>query len=196
MTHRVFLAGASGVIGIRVLPLLVQAGHTVAAMTRREAMTAALRALGGEPVVCDVYDAERLTAAVVAFAPDVMMHQLTDLPDDASRVLEFAQATSRIRREGTRNLVAAARAVGARRFLAQSVAWTLPAEGSAAQQDLERMVLQAGGVVLRYGRLYGPGTYYEAETPEPPRIHVDQAARRTVELLEAASGVFTIAQDD
>src|SRR5215471_4661716 len=78
---RVFLAGASGVIGIRVLPLLVSEGHIVAAMTRSAGKADELLALGGEPVVCDVFDLDALEAAVAAFAPEAVMHQLTDLPD-------------------------------------------------------------------------------------------------------------------
>src|ERR1044071_2446743 len=123
--QKIFVAGATGVIGIRLVPLLVQAGHRVAAMTRSAGKADVLAALGAEAVVCDVYDAVRLTASVVAFGPDVVIHELTDLPDDVQRLREHAQANARIRREGTRNLLAAARAAGATRFLAQSVAWDL-----------------------------------------------------------------------
>ncbi|HMA48024.1 MAG TPA: NAD(P)H-binding protein, partial [Frankiaceae bacterium] len=156
---RIFVAGATGVIGGRLVPLLVAAGHTVAGMTRTAAKADSLRTLGAEPVVCDVYDLEALTEAVVSF-PTAVLHELTDLPDDPRLIPRFADATSRIRREGTRNLLAAARAASARRFLAQSVAWSLPDEGAAATRDLEAAVLEAGGVVLRYGQLYGEGTYY------------------------------------
>jgi hypothetical protein len=92
-----------------------------------------------------------------------------------------------MRRQGTWNLLAAATATGAH-FLAQSIAWQLPADASAAVRQLERLVLGANGVVLRYGRIYGPGTYYENEKPKPPRVHVNEAARRTVPALDAASG--------
>ncbi|MDQ3893042.1 MAG: NAD(P)H-binding protein, partial [Actinomycetota bacterium] len=158
---RIFLAGASGVIGIRLVPLLVDAGHAVAGMTRTPAKAQMLRSLGAEPVVCDVYDAAAVADAVVAFGPDVVMHQLTDLPDDVRLIRDRAADDARIRREGTRNLLAAARAAAATRFLAQSVAWELPGDGSTATADLERAVLDGGGVVLRYGRFYGSGTYYE-----------------------------------
>jgi nucleoside-diphosphate-sugar epimerase len=191
---RIFVAGASGVIGMRLVPGLLAAGHVVAGMTRTPSKAAILRALGAEPIVCDAFDAEALRAVVVAFAPDAVVHQLTDLPDDAGLIPGHAAANARMRREGTRNLLAAARAASVDRFLAQSVAWELSGDGGAAKQELERLVLDAGGVVLRYGRLYGPGTYYEAELPEPPRIHVDEAARRTVDALEAPSGVLEIVE--
>ena len=193
--HRIFLAGGSGVIGRGLIPLLVAAGHRVAAMTRADDKAEPLRALGAEPVVCDVYDAGRLAGVVAAFAPDVVVHELTDLPDDVRLVRDAAAANARIRREGTRNLIAAARAAGARRFLAQSVAWEIPGDGGQATRELERAVLEYDGVVLRYGRLYGPGTYYETTLPDPPRIHIDAAARRTVTLLDAPRGIVTIAED-
>jgi nucleoside-diphosphate-sugar epimerase len=191
---RIFLAGATGVIGLRLLPLLVAEGHQVAGMTRSQEKATAIRALGAEPVVCDVFDAARLEAAVVSFRPDAVLHELTDLPDDEALVPGFRAANARIRREGTRNLLAASEAAGPGRFLAQSTAWTIPGDGGVAKQELERSVLLAGGVVLRYGRLYGPGTYYEGEPPPPPRIHADEAARRTVESLDAPSGVLEIVE--
>ena len=116
---------------------------------------------------------------------------LTDLPDDSGTAGGRA-ANARMRREGTRNLLAAARAAGARRVLAQSVAWELEGDGAAAKAELERMTLDAGGVVLRYGRFYGPGTYYPDARPPPPRIHVDEAARRTVALLDSPSGIVEV----
>jgi nucleoside-diphosphate-sugar epimerase len=189
---RIFVAGATGVIGIRLLPLLVAAGHRVMGMTRTVTNASRLAELGAEPLVCDVYDAEALTAAVVAFAPQIVVHELTDLPDEERLLSAHAAGNARMRRDGTRNLVAAARAAGSSRFLAQSVAWDLAGESAAAKADLEAQVLAVGGVVLRYGQLYGPGTYYENELPEAPRIHVDEAARRTVEALAAPPGIVTI----
>ena len=189
---RVFLAGASGVIGVRLVPLLVRAGHDVAGMTRTPAKADTLRGLGADPVVCDVYDADGLLHEVVSFAPELVLHELTDLPDDEASIAG-SSANARIRREGTRNLLAAAKAAGASRFIAQSVAWQLSGDAGAAVSELERLVLAADGVVLRYGRLYGPGTYYEGEKPEPPRVHVDEAARRTVVALDAASGIIEVA---
>jgi nucleoside-diphosphate-sugar epimerase len=189
---RVFVAGASGVIGIRLLPLLGQEGHEVAGMTRSPEKVEQLRRLGSLPIVCDVFDRAALRDVVVAFAPDVVLSELSDLPDDPAERATFAEANARMRREGTRNLLDAADAANAPRFLSQSVAWELPAERGAAVAELERMVLEAGGLVLRYGRLYGPGTFYETELPEPPRVHVDVAAARTAGLLDAESGVLTI----
>lgn len=185
---RIFVAGATGVIGVRLLPLLVDRGHQVAGMTRTYARLETIRTLGAEPVLCDVFDTDALRQEVVAFGPDVLIDQLTDLPDEASRIKEFAAANNRIRRDGIRHLLDAARAAGVSRVLSQSVAWPLGGEGQAASEEHERLVLEAGGVVLRYGQLYGPGTYYEHALPSAPRVHVDEAARRTVEALNAAPG--------
>lgn len=122
------------------------------------------------------------------------MHQLTDLPDQLDRIPEFAERNNRIRTEGTRNLLAAAREAGARRFLAQSIAWNPPAGGEAVAEH-ERLVLEADGVVLRYGAFYGPGTYSGSDrVPPPPRIHVDEAARQTVQLLEAPAGIYDVTE--
>jgi nucleoside-diphosphate-sugar epimerase len=186
---RIFVAGATGAIGIPLVRLLVQAGHTVAGMTRSEAKAGRLRELGAEPVVCDVFDAAALEQAVVAFRPDAVIHELTDLPDDQARLAEAAAANQRIREEGTRNLIAAARAAGASRLLAQSIAF---ASAGASVEGHERAVLDAGGVVLRYGRFYGPGTYHPYDRAPAPAVHVEEAARRTVEALDAPTGVLEI----
>jgi putative NAD(P)-binding protein len=188
---RIFLAGATGVLGIRLLPLLIDAGHVVAGMTRSSDKVAAIRAQGGEPVVCDVFDEALLVEAVKSFDPDAVVDQLTDLPDRRDELVTHAAKNDRIRTEGTRNLVAAAKAAGANRFLAQSIAWR-PEERARAVDLHEHQVLEIGGVVVRYGRLYGPGTYYERELPSPPRVHVDTAARATPPLLYEASGIVTI----
>jgi uncharacterized protein YbjT (DUF2867 family) len=174
--------------------LLIAAGHEVAGMTRSPEKAAAISALGATAVVCDVFDAEALTAAVVEFRPDVVLHELTDLPDDAARIAEFGAANARIRREGTSNLLAAANAAGASRFLAQSIAWEIPGEAGLATTDLEGAVLAAGGVVLRYGQFYGPGTYHEADVPDAPRIEIDEAAARTVAALDATTGIVVITE--
>ncbi len=193
---KVFLAGATGVIGLRLLRLLVAGAHQVAGMTRSPQKADTIRALGAEPVICDVFDAAGLEDAVVSFRPDAVLDELTDLPDDAASIHELREANVRIRREGTRNLLAAARAAGADKFLAESVAWRPSGDAGAAVEELERLVLAAGGVVLRYGRLYGPGTYYEEAPPPPPRVHVDEAAKRTVEALGAPSGVLEIVEPE
>ena len=189
---RVFLAGATGVIGIRLLPLLREQGHVVAGMSRSAGKSSTLRSLGAEPVVCDVFDAAALEDAVTTFAPEAVLHQLTDLPDRVEDTAETAARNDRMRSEGTRNLIAAARAAGAIRFLAQSIAWRPPRPGDVVEQH-EQQVLAIGGVIVRYGRLYGSGTYYETEPPPHPRIHVDEAARATLPLLDLCSAVVTIA---
>ncbi len=191
---RIFLAGASGVIGVRLLPLLVAAGHEVAGMTRSPAKLDALQALGAEPVLCDVYDADALRTAVVRFRPETVIHQLTDLPDDAAKLPESGARNDRIRSEGTRNLLAAAAAAESQQILAQSIAWRPPGDRGLAIREFENSVLNVGGVVIRYGQLYGPGTYYETEKPSPPRVQIDEAARRTVPILAAPSGIVDVVE--
>jgi len=128
---------------------------------------------------------------VQGHAPDAVVHQLTDLPDHQEELDEYHERNDRIRVEGTRNLVAAARAAEAKHFLAQSIAWRPAGRGQIVDEH-ERLVLETGGVVVRYGQLYGPGTYYETELPPEPRVHVDEAARSTVPLLTAPSSVVEI----
>ncbi len=193
---KVFLAGAGGTLGSRLTPLLVAAGHSVVGLTRSAERTEALAALGAEPVVCNVFDAAALANAVAVAAPDLVMHQLTDLPDLVADLDSVAgAANARIRREGTRNLLAAAAAAGVTRIFAQSVAWSLDGDGAQAVADLERMVTQAGGVVLRYGRFYGPATYYPKSLPDAPRVHIDTAAALTVAALGTNSQLLTIVDD-
>jgi uncharacterized protein YbjT (DUF2867 family) len=192
---RIFLAGATGVLGRRLVPRLVADGHQVTGMTRSPDKVELLAALGAEPVVVDVFDADALAAAVVEARPDVVLHELTDLPDDAAQIRARPGANARMRREGTRNLIAAARAAGADRFLAQSVAWELQGDGAAAVTDLEQQTLAIGGVVLRYGQFYGEGTYHPTP-PDPPRVAVEVAAVKTVAALDAPSGVVTIVDDE
>jgi nucleoside-diphosphate-sugar epimerase len=195
-TVRIFVAGASGVIGARLVPLLVAEGHVVAGMTRSAGKASLLAGLGAEPVVADVFDAHAFTQAVLSFAPEVVFHQLTDLPDTAGEIAAFSGRNDRMRSEGTRNLLAAAAAARAARVIAQSISWELP---SAARRAVtaahERAVLEAGGVVIRYGQLYGPGTYYPGAPPGPPRIHVDDAARQSLPALTAPPGVTLVADD-
>jgi uncharacterized protein YbjT (DUF2867 family) len=191
---RIFLAGASGVIGVRLVALLTELGHQVAGMTRSPGKADRLRELGAEPVVCDVYDRDALIDAVTRFRPDLVMHQLTDLPDQIEQLASFRERNNRVRTEGTRNLLDASQAAGMDRFIAQSIAWRPPGASETVEEH-ERMVLAAGGLVLEYGVFYGPGTFGGDKVPKPPRIHVDEAARRTVELLEAPSGVLVVAEE-
>jgi NAD(P)H-binding len=188
---RIFLAGASGVLGRRLLPLLRDGGHVVAGMTRSPGKAADLEMLGAEPIVCDVYDRDALSESVVGFKPDAVIDELTDLPDRFDQLGEHAERNDRMRSEGTGNLIAAAQAAGAARFVAQSIAWRPPGRGQAVDL-LEQQVLEIGGVVARYGRLYGPDTFYEHELPPHPRIHVDAAAAATPRLLDEPSGIVTI----
>lgn len=203
---RVFVAGATGVIGRRLLPALRTAGHQPIAMTRSPEKAAALSAQGIEAVVCDAYDADGLTRAVADARPDQIVHALTDLPEDINmrRFERDVQSTGRLRREGTRNLIAAARAAGVRRVVAESIAFIYAPEGdwvkdedaplaistlpSAAEPiaDLERQVLEAGGIVLRYGQLYGPGTGFAKNGAWAANLR-----RRRQPIVGAGSGMFS-----
>jgi nucleoside-diphosphate-sugar epimerase len=217
---RIFLAGAAGVIGRRLTPLLVLMGHDVIGTARSAEKAGQIEAMSGHPVVVDVFDADALTAAVIAARPEVVIHQLTDLSsapgtpghEDALR------RNARLRIEGTRNLMAAARAAGAKRVIAQSIAFVYaPGDGARHETDpldtaaegvrattvqgviaLEEAVLRApniAGIVLRYGYLYGPGTWNER--PRPPSLHVDAAAHTALlALTRGAPGIYNIANDD
>jgi nucleoside-diphosphate-sugar epimerase len=214
---RIFLAGATGAIGKRMVPLLRKAGHHVVGTTRSSAKSEALRATGIEAVVVDVFDAAALSRAVAGARPDIVMHQLTDLPPglDAARMAEAGPRNARVRREGTENLVRAALASGARRLIAQSIAWMyaprpqpyteadpldIEAQGARAitvggVAALERLTLASPleGVVLRYGHLYGPGT--GADRAEAPSLHVDAAAVAALLAIEKAHpGIYNIAE--
>src|SRR5581483_1792627 len=125
MAYRIFVAGASGAVGRRLIPLLRDAGHQVLGTTRTEDKVALLRELGAEAVVINVFDAAALSRAVVASRPDVIIHQLTDLPKDLDpgQMQEAIVRNARIREEGTRNLVKAALAAHVRRLVAQSISW-------------------------------------------------------------------------
>jgi nucleoside-diphosphate-sugar epimerase len=190
---KIFVAGATGVIGSRLVPLLVFDGHEVTGMTRSPGKVEALQAQGADPVICDVYDIEALGTALEASHPEFVMHQLTDLPDDRARIPEFADASRRMYLDGTKNLVSATSAAGCERIVAQSIAWELPGKGAAAVEAHERRVIGAGGTVIRYGRFYGPGTYFESELPPEPRIHIDDAARRTLAAMTAAGQTLVLA---
>jgi nucleoside-diphosphate-sugar epimerase len=216
---RIFVAGSSGAIGRRMTPLLIAAGHQVTGMTRDAKVARELEAAGIRAVVADVFDAEGLKRAVAEAQPEVVMHQLTDLPRVLGGEAELAAAyprNARIRIEGTRNLVAAAKAAGAKRFIVQSVAFAY-APGAEphpetdplnlvdgprlvtvrAAADMEQEVLQSGmeAVVLRYGLLYGPGTWTEGPARKPA-LHVDAAAKAAVLALSCSPGVYNIADED
>jgi hypothetical protein len=193
---RIFLAGATGLIGIRLLPLMFAEGHVIAAMTRTHEKIDGLRAAGVTPVLCDIFDQNSLTAAVKDFQPDLIVHQVTDLPDQIEKLPDFLPGNNRVRSEGTRNLLAAAQAANASGFLAQSIAWRSgPGTGPVVEAH-ENGVISAGGTVLRCGQFYGPGTFYENDPPPAPRIHIDDAARRTMPFLAGPRGIFTITDED
>jgi nucleoside-diphosphate-sugar epimerase len=181
---RIFVAGATGAIGRQLLPKLAAAGHEVAGMTRTPAKVDEVREMGAAPILADALDAREVSAAVTAFRPEVIVHELTDLGGLRMRDFEGSfVATNRLRTEGTDNLLAAGRAVGIRRLVAQSYAgWPFARSGSRVKTEdepldphpippmrqafeaigyLERTTLAADwteGIVLRYGSFYGPGT--------------------------------------
>jgi nucleoside-diphosphate-sugar epimerase len=219
MHARVFLAGAGGAIGTRLVPLLLDAGYDIFGTTRSKERAGALEAAGVKPIVVDVFDAPALSRAMVAVRPQIVIHQLTDLPRrlDPSRLAEAMVRNTRIRSEGTRNLVAAAIEAGVRRLIAQSIAWAyapgpephseddpldIHAEGTRAVAvdgvvALERLALGSPpltGIVLRYGQLYGPGTGKDEPTNSAP-LHVDAAALAAfLAARYAHSGIFNIAE--
>jgi nucleoside-diphosphate-sugar epimerase len=218
---KIFLAGATGAIGKRLVTLLVEAGHQVVGTTRSQDKGIALRAAGVEPVVIDVFDAPALARVVTAARPDLVLDQLTDLPHGLSpdQMTEGTRRNARIRKEGTQNLVSAALQAGVGRFIAQSIAWMyapgpephteddpldIDAEGDraitvAGVAALERLTLSSPlirGTVLRYGHLYGPGTGTNS-IPEAPSLHVDAAASAALLAVEKGhTGVYNIAEQD
>jgi nucleoside-diphosphate-sugar epimerase len=220
MGQRIVVAGATGVIGRRLLPLLVREGHQVVGMSRSEGTHAhAVRAHGVEFIACDVFDAVALTKAVQRIQPQIVIHQLTDLAGLTSGgpSEDMLRRNARIRMEGTKNLVSAALAAGAGRVIAQSIAWLYaqkeapyqesdPLETAAAEprattvrgvQALERAVLQSPpleGIVLRYGQLYGPGSGQEQPKGSAP-VHVDAAAHAAVlAVSKGRPGIYNIAE--
>jgi 2-alkyl-3-oxoalkanoate reductase len=230
---RVFVAGASGAIGRPLLRQLKEAGHDVVGMTRSNA--AAIRELGAEPVEADALDADGVRSAVAAARPDVVVNELTDLarPLNPRKYDSWLAGTNRLRREGTKHLADAAIAAGASKFVSQSVAFAYrfdpgvktedspligagAGEMGAALEELERLTLAAsGGIVLRYGFFYGPGTSYGRDGQQIelirarkmpvigagegrfPFIHVDCAAAATVAAIErGAPGVYNVVDDE
>ena len=208
---RAFVAGATGAIGLPLCRLLVAEGWNVIGTTRKPERAEELLDLGVSPVVLDIFDAELLTGIVSAVRPDVVVHQLTDLPPGLDPALMDAARVrnTRIRTEGTRNLVAAAKAAGARRIVAQSLGFAyadgvrpLPEStpldpGATGVISLEQQVLGSGleAVVLRYGRLYGPGTGFDAPNGAAP-VHVDAAADAALLAMTEGQGIYNIAEPD
>jgi nucleoside-diphosphate-sugar epimerase len=209
----VFVAGAGGAIGRVLCGLLLEDGWRVVGSTRSTATAARLQAIGVVPAIVDVFDAEALVSAVKAAGPSVVVHQLTDLPQDYSRssMATARPKNARIREIGTAHLVTAAVRAGARRLVAQSIAFAflpgprpyleqaaLDAASAPAVAALEQLVLDSPleGIVLRYGRLYGANTWHDRPTGEAP-VHVDaaaDAARRAV--TRGSAGIYNIAEAD
>src|SRR3954453_20509608 len=239
---RVFLAGATGAIGRPLVRQLVAAGHDVTGTTRSESRADLIREDGADPVVLDALDRVAVIAAVADAHPDAIVHQLTQIPADVNprKMAEQFAMTDRLRTEGTHNLVDAGRAAGVRRLIAQSIAFVYRMDGRpdevktegdplmgddapqsvhgivAAVAEMERTVLYAGGIVLRYGYFYGPGTSYAASdgaTAERvrkrgfpvvgdgaglfPFIHVDDPAAAPVAALgRGEPGVYNVVDDE
>jgi len=213
---RVFVAGASGAIGRPLVPKLVAAGHEVTGMTRSEQKTDALRKAGARPVVCDVFDQPAVRAAMAEASPEVVVHQLTALPHRFDfRDKNLYAATNRLRGEGTRILLDAATAAGARRMVAQSIAFIYRPEGGwvkteedppleggpegfgeAARTVVEMETAVTGspqldGLVLRYGFFYGPGTAYGEEGAT-----TEEVRKRRFPVIGRGDGVFSYVHVD
>lgn len=224
---KIFLAGGTGVIGSGLIPRLVEAGHEVSATTRRGNALPILERLGARPAQVDVFDATRLNSVLAEAAPELVIHELTDLSEYDTA------ANARLRREGTANLVAAAEAAGVERMIVQSIAWAYaesegepgPGEGG-GQPAVEADPLEPGtavaemegqvarlprSTVLRYGMLYGPGTWYApggriadavfaGKVPATSAItsfaHIDDVVAATVQALNWPDGTYNIVDDE
>jgi len=217
MSCRILVAGATGVIGRRLVPLLVEAGHHVVGMGRRAPGNGGFR--GAEFVAADVFDAASVARVVSGARPDVIIHQLTDLAGfgDPAAYADAIKRNARIRAEGTRNLVSAARAANVPRIVAQSIAWVyapgpIPHDeedsldldaselrlttirGVAALEDAVLRTPGIAGTVLRYGQLYGPGTGKDTPNGSAP-LHVDAAAFAALLAVQhRAEGIFNVAE--
>ncbi|MGL4238622.1 NAD-dependent epimerase/dehydratase family protein [Tabrizicola sp.] len=213
-----FVAGAFGAIGMRLVPMLLADGWTVMGMTRSRQRAESMQGLGVAAVQADASDADSVRSAVCDFGPDLLMHQLTDLPRDLSKLDDRAlERNAALRKHGTRNLVDAAEAAGVTRIIAQSIAFDyapgrkpyretdllagrLPSASpsSLGVISLEDQVTSSPipSVILRYGRLYGPGT--GSDRPwGPAAVHIDAAAHAAAlcARIEVA-GVYNIAERD
>ncbi len=213
---KVFVAGASGALGKQLVPQLVAAGHEVVGMTRTPAKADLLRQLGARPVVADALDPEGVAQTVAEAEPEVVIHQLTSIDaGSVSRSLDKSFAlTNRLRTEGIDHLLAAARAVGARRFIAQSFAgWPFERTGGPIKSEeyplqtsppksvseslgairyLEAAVAGAEGiegVVLRYGGFYGPGTSISLD---PVGEQVEMIRKRRFPIVGDGGGIWSL----
>jgi nucleoside-diphosphate-sugar epimerase len=218
---RILIAGATGAVGQRLVPMLLDEGHEVVAMTRTEAKAEGLRQQGAMPVVADALDRDAVMGAVLGAAPDVIVHQLTALTGatDMKHFDRVFATTNRLRTEGLQNLLDAGRAAGTRRIVAQSfTGWPFAREGGpikaedapldpdppkaqraslAAIRTLEETVTSAWqthgieGVVLRYGGFYGPGTSLSTHGDI-----TDLIAKRRLPIIGDGGGVWSFTHID
>jgi nucleoside-diphosphate-sugar epimerase len=220
MTQRIFVAGASGAIGRRLTPLLLENGWLVFGSTRSKEKAAHLKAAGVEPIVVDVFDADALREHLQEIRPEVVIHQLTDLPYalEAGEMPAALTRNARLRDNGTGNRGAASLHAGAKRLIAQSISFiydegakphretdpllpvTHPIYGETVQGvlSLERQVTEAPleGLVLRYGLLYGPGTGFDAPIA-PGSVHVDAAAKAAeLAVTRGERGIYNVTESD
>ena len=183
---RILVAGATGVLGRATLPHLE--GHDVLGLTRAREKLSLVRALGAEGVVCDVYDASKLTRVAQEWRPHVVVNFVTDLSRGVG------EANDRVRREGGKNVLSAAEVAGSRRLVLESVAFSLKPAAAEALQDMERSALDSrlGVLILRFGRFWGPNTFHQ-EPPEPPAIHIDEAGAEAATLVASGPpGIYLI----
>jgi nucleoside-diphosphate-sugar epimerase len=214
---RIFVAGATGALGSPLVRRLVAAGHQVTGTTRSGERAESVRAAGAEAAVCDALDPAAVSAAVRAAEPEVVVHELTAIPAALSprRVDRQFALTNRLRTEGTRHLIDAARAAGARRFVAQSISFAYDPvgdrvkdesaplvqdppktfrESAGALVELERLTLGADGldgIVLRYGQIYGPGTGYASDG-----AIAEQVRARRFPIVGDGGGTFSFIHVD
>jgi uncharacterized protein YbjT (DUF2867 family) len=183
---RILIAGATGVLGRATLRHLTT--HHVVGLTRAPEKVQLLRALGAEGVVCDVYDSDEL----MRFAREARPHTVVNLLTDLSAGI--GEANNRLRREGSKNLVSAAEAAEARRLVVESVGFPLERAAADALEQMEQTALDSplDVLILRFGRFWGPGTWYE-EPPESPAIHIDEAGARAAKLvISAPPGTYVV----
>jgi nucleoside-diphosphate-sugar epimerase len=212
---KILIAGASGAIGSHLVAQLVARGHTVVGTTRSAAKTGALRALGAEPVVVDALDPDSVADLVARAQPEVIVHQLTALsgPPDFRHAKRMAAATNRLRTDGVDHLLAAARAVGVRKFVAQSNSGWMertggpvadengriepnpPADAEEAVAALRHLedavtgITWADGIALRYGGFYGPGTGIESA---PGAVMAGLIRKRRFPIIGGGGGVWSL----
>lgn len=220
MSKTIFLAGATGAIGQVLSRLLVKNGWKVYGTTRSKGKVALIKEMGVEPVVVDVFDAVRLKTILSDIRPDVVIHQLTDLPFalDEKEMTAALVRNARLRTEGTKNLVDAAVNAGCKKIIAQSISFiydegrtphveedsllpvTHPVYGETAEgvRNLERQVVDSGveGIVLRYGLLYGPKTGFDSPIA-PASVHVEAAAKvAETAVTKGQTGIYNVAEAD